>query len=136
MPTRTEDVGDKRVTASYGVDTSGMGYSIITPDIAADFNFLIQELPNKLDEVSNYINEAAGVSDAFYFEGSGTYQDISEAAQKLNTDINALKGTLAELHSAFMTDIDQINAELEYNYGWVTICDPKGSYKIDKKAEE
>ncbi len=131
MATQTGVSGNKKGTAEYSVDASGMGYSIITDDIKADFDFLIQDLPNKLDEVSNYINQAAGVTDAFYFEGSGTVQDISEAADKLNTEINDLKGTLNDLHSAFMTDIDQINAELEYNYGWVVIGHPKGSVRTE-----
>jgi hypothetical protein len=135
MPTRTETTGDNKVTASYDVDTSGMGYSIITPDIAADFDFLTGDLPNKLDEVAGFIQDAAGISDAFYFENGDTVQDISEAAEKLTNDINNLKGTLSTLHSAFMTDIDQINAELEYNYGWVTVVKPKGSYKVDKIEE-
>ena len=135
MPTRNERIGDKNVTASYDVDTSGMGYSIITPEIAADFDFLISDLPNKLDEVANYIDQAAGISDAFYFENGDTVQDISEAAEELKNDINNLKGTLSTLHSAFMTDIDEINAELEYNYGWVNVVKPKGSYKVDKVEE-
>ncbi len=136
MATETGTSGNKRGTANYSVDASGMGYSIITDDIRADFNFLIEDLPNKLDEVANYINQAAGIGDAFYFEGSGTVQDISEAAEKLNNDINNLKGTLGNLHSAFMTDIDNINAELEYNYGWVVLGHAKGSVRTETIEEE
>lgn len=136
MATQTGVSGNKRGTANYTVDASGVGYSIITDDIKADFDFLLQELPNKLDEVSDEINQAAGITDAFYFENGSSYQDISEAAEKLNTEINNLKGTLGDLHSAFMTDIEQINAELEYNYGWLIVGHAKGSVRTENIEEE
>lgn len=120
--------GNKKTTASYSVDTSGFGYSVITDDIKGDFDFLINSLPNKLDEIVNELNAAASVSDAFYFDGTSS---ISDAYEEIKNDVANLKSSLANLHSAFMTDIDNINAELEYNFGWIIIGKVKGSERTE-----
>jgi hypothetical protein len=136
MASGSGQVGNKKCYANYSVDASGMGYSIITDDIKADFNFLVDDMPNKLDEVGNYIEQAASINDAFYFENGGAVSDITEAADFLKTDIENLKISLADLHTAFMTDIDNINKELEYNYGWLIIGEPKGSHRTETVEEE
>ena len=51
-------------------------------------------------------------------------------------DIENLKISLADLHTAFMTDIEQINAELEYNYGWLIVGHAKGSVRTENIEEE
>ncbi len=129
--TATQVDGNSKTTANYSVDTSGFGYSIITDDIRTDFDFLINSLPNKLDEVLKELDSAVSISDGFYFEGSGQENDISKARDEIKTDIENLKTSLADLHSAFMTDIDNINAELEYNFGWIIIGEVKGSQRTE-----
>lgn len=119
--------GNKKTTATYSCDTSGFGYSIITDDIKSDFNFLINELPQKLDNAMTKINDAAAINNAFYFENGSVVSDLSAARDEIQSDINSLKTELASLHSAFMTDIDNINMELEYNFGWIIIGEVKGS---------
>lgn len=127
--TATRTVGNKKTTASYRVDSSGFGYSTLTADFKAEFNFLINDMPNKLDEAMREIEAASNITDAFVFSGGASATNISAARDELSTDINALKSALTELHSAFMTDIDNVNAELTYNFGWIIIGNCKGTEK-------
>lgn len=129
--TASQTNGNSRTVANYSVDTSGFGYSIITDDIRTDFDFLINSLPNKLDEISNELDSATAINDGFNFEGNGKETDISKARDEIKNDIENLKSSLVELHSAFMTDIDNINAELEYNFGWIIIGNVKGSQRTE-----
>ena len=66
--TDSEESNGRRTTATYSCDTSGFGYSIITDDIKNDFNFLINELPQKLDNAMTELNNAAAIDNAFDFE--------------------------------------------------------------------
>ncbi len=125
----TED--KKKTTATYSCDSSGFGYSIITDDIRGDFDFLINDLPQKLDNAMAEINDAAAITDAFYFENQSSVGDLSVARDEIQTDINNLKRELSLLHSAFMTDIDNVNMELEYNFGWIIIGEVKGSQRTE-----
>lgn len=129
--TASKSEGNSKTTAKYSVDTSGFGYSIITDDIKGDFNFLVDSLPNKLDEITKELDTATAITDGFYFEGSATESDISKARDEIKNDIDNLKTALTELYSAFMTDIDNINAELEYNFGWIIIGEVKGSQRTE-----
>lgn len=117
--------GTTKTTVGYSIDTSGIGYSEISQDIRTDFNFLIEDLPNKLDEVMKEIDSAASITDAFTFEPGTAVVDISKAQTELKTDISNLKSALTDLYNAFMNDIDKINDELEYNYGWIIVGDVK-----------
>ncbi|HAB65736.1 MAG TPA: hypothetical protein DCE23_00065 [Firmicutes bacterium] len=114
MASYTGQNGDVDVT--YSCDTEGIGYSIITDDIRGDFGFLINELPSALREVDSTLAKAASITDGFDFDG---LRDISSAYQEVRSDINQTIGLLKKLHSAFMLDIDNVNAELQNNYGWV-----------------
>jgi len=120
------DDGKTKATANYTVEKGGMSYSIITDDIKAEFDFLTNEMPNKLDEAMGYIDTAAGVGEGFLFSNGETVSNIEKAQTKLKEEINNLKTSLATLHHAFMVDIDNVNAELEYNFGWVLIGKCKG----------
>ena len=71
--------GTTKTTVGYSIDTSGIGYSEISPDIREDFKFLINELPDKLDEVMKEIDSAASITDAFTFEPGTAVVDISKA---------------------------------------------------------
>ena len=44
-------------------------------------------------------------------KGNGKIEDI-------NNRVSYIKNELSRLHEAFMVDIDEVNAELEYNFGW------------------
>lgn len=129
--------GTTETTANYSVDTSGFGYNTITQEIANEFNFLITDLPNKLDQVMSEVSNANAISDAFNFDD---VSDINIAYTKLSNDVNKLKTSLTDLHTAFMKDLDNINDELAYNFGWIIIGDVKGNTKertvetTDKKS--
>ena len=99
-----------------------MQYTIIGEDIKADFDFLLPtgEIGNKLDEMLSNLKNAADITDAFYFENGSTASDIQHVYDEIDADVKNLKNTLNTLHSAFITDIDNINAELEVNFGhWI-----------------
>ncbi len=129
--TDSEESNGRRTTATYSCDTSGFGYSIITDDIKNDFNFLINELPQKLDNAMTELNNAAAIDNAFDFENQARVHDLTVARDEIQRDINALKNELSLLHSAFMTDINNINLELEYNFGWILIGEVKGSSRTE-----
>ena len=117
--------GTTKTTVGYSIDTTGIGYSKISPDIKEDFAFLVTDLPDKLDEVAKEIDSAASITDAFTFDTGLAAIDISKAQNELKADISSLKTALSELYFAFMNDIDKINDELEYNYGWIIVGDVK-----------
>lgn len=115
--------------SKYTCTKKNMQYTIISDEIKKDFDFLLSSntMGNKLDEMLNYLNTAAGISNAFYFENGGSVQDINHVYEEIKNDVSQLKSDLDTLHAAFMTDIDNVNAELEVNFGhWV-------GYKVNEK---
>ena len=84
-------------------------------------------MPPGINFILNHLNNAAAMTDAFYFENGTTAADINHVYEEIKTDVSELKTQLDTLHAAFMTDIDNINAELEVNFGhWV-------GYKVNGK---
>lgn len=123
--------GNTKTTAHYSVNTSGFGYSKITDDIKGDFDFLINDIPTKLDTCITELETANGYA-AFNFEGSGgSEKDLSKVLDEIKLDVSNLKNELSTLHQAFMNDIDDINAELEYNFGWIMIGSVKGTERTE-----
>lgn len=115
--------------SKYSCTKKNMQYTIISDEIKKDFDFLLSTgaMGNKLDEMLNYLNTAAGITNAFYFENGGAVSDINHVYEEIKNDVSLLKTELDTLHAAFMTDIDNINAELEVNFGhWV-------GYKVNGK---
>ena len=115
--------------SKYSCTKKNMQYTIISNAIKADFDFLLSSntMGQKLDEMLNHLNNAAAMTDAFYFENGTTAADINHVYEEIKTDVSELKTQLDTLHAAFMTDIDNINAELEVNFGhWV-------GYKVNGK---
>ena len=123
--TETRTDGNTKTTYSYSIDTSGFGYNIFDENspVWEDLEFLITEMPNKLDEIVKYLQDAGSITNAFQFND---VHDINMACENVITDISVLKSTLAELHAAFVLDIENVNAELAYNFGWVRIGKVKG----------
>lgn len=122
-------MADEIDVSKYKCTKKNMQYTIIGDAIKKDFDFLLSTntLGLKLDEMLNHLNNAAAMTDAFYFENGTTAADINHVYEEIKTDVSELKTQLDTLHAAFMTDIDNINAELEVNFGhWV-------GYKVNGK---
>lgn len=115
-------------TTKYSCNKSSMAYTIIGEDIKADFNFLLpgNEMCNKLDEVLMHLKNAAGVE---AFDIDGKYKDIQHVYTEIEKDVTELKNGLSTLYNAFITDIDNVNAELEVNFGHVAF------YKCNKASK-
>lgn len=118
---RTDDVtyveGNNKVTVSYNCTPKDMQYTIIGEEIKKDFDFLIKGIPNLLDESLKNLDSAASMSDAFYVEGSTKYSDLMHVYEELKQDIAKVKQNLTTVHGRLMTSIDNVNAELENNFG-------------------
>ena len=115
--------------SKYSCTKKNMQYTVNGAAIKKDFDFLLStgSMGQKLDEMLNYLSTAASITDAFYFENNGAVSDINHVYEEINQDVSKLKSQLDTLHAAFMTDIDNINAELEVNFGhWV-------GYKVNGK---
>ena len=114
-----EENGTTRTTSSYSCESQNLQYTIIGDNINEYFKILIQDLPQKLDEVKKELYNAASVTDAFSISnGAGSGVDnLNAMYQEIQNDIEVLKVGLGDLRSALLTDIDNINAELESNYG-------------------
>ena len=125
--TTTTNSNGTKTTTKYSCDKSSMAYTIIGEDIKADFNFLLpgNDMCNKLDEVLMHLKNAVGVE---AFDINGAYKDIQHAYDQVEKEIIELKNGLSTLYNAFITDIDNINAELEVNFGHVAF------YKCNKAS--
>ncbi len=109
-----------KTSTTYSCSEEAFAYTIIGEDIKQDFNFLKSgdELGLKLDEVLNYIKVGSDISDAFYFENGSSVYDIVHVYDELKLDVDACKQCLDTLHAAYMTAIDNVNAELKVNFGY------------------
>lgn len=115
--------------SKYSCTKKNMQYTIISDSVKKDFDFLLSSntMGNKLDEMTNHLKNAAGISDAFYFENGTVVQDINHVYDEIKNDVSQLKNELDSLHAAFMRSIDNVNAELEVNFGhWI-------GYKVNEK---
>lgn len=118
----TENNGDTTTKTTYSCTKKNMQYTTIGEDIKKDFDFLLATggICKNLDLMLAELQKAANVTSAFYFENGGVASDIQHVYDEINDDVTRLKEQLVSLHSAFMTDIDNVNAELEVNFGhWV-----------------
>ncbi len=123
----TTTTGNTTTSTEYTCQKKGMQYTIIGENIKADFNFLLNtgSIATKLDEMLKELELAANNNLGFYFENGTKVQDVHLVYDEIKGDVQKLKNDLSTLHSAFMTDIDNVNAELEVNFGhWV-------GYKVD-----
>lgn len=105
-------------TVTYTCEAKKLSYTKIGDNIKQDFAFINTDLPSKMSEVLAEIEKAASVSDAFYFENGSKVSDLQNVYDEIKGDISLLENGLNELHSAFIKDIDNVNAELENNFGY------------------
>lgn len=125
-----ETSGTTKTTSKYTCESKDLQYTIIGDNIKSDFDFLINEIPDKLDAVLSELSNASANINAFQFSNESSVKDISEAYDEIKNDIDLLKNGLSTLHSAFMTDIDNVNAELENNFGYWAFNKPNLAGKV------
>lgn len=128
MATTYDDVqveGNVKTTTKYTCESVDLSYTIIGDGIKEDFNFLTNTIQDKLDEMLSELQTAASVNDAFHFENGVAVSDINKAYEEIKSDVSVAKELLNTLHSAFMTDIDNVNAELENNFGYWAFNKPR-----------
>lgn len=110
-------------TYSCGNQT-GIEFYIIGDDIRADFDFCkgsatgTDSIAGNLDEMLINLKTATSNVNAFYFENGSSVNDLSALYTEIEKDVIELKNGLDTLHSAIMTDIDNVNAELKKNFGY------------------
>lgn len=120
--THSENDGDFTTTTEYTCTKKGMQYTIIGEDIKSDFNFLLpgDEISRKLDDMLGELEIAANNVSGFEFSNGSTVRDLQHVYDEISKDVRVIKENLSTLHSALITDIDNVNAELEVNFGyWV-----------------
>ena len=107
-------------------DKSGFEYYVLGDDIRKEFDFLkgsgtgTVTIAGNLDEMLKYLKLATSNTDAFYFENGTTVTDLEDTYLEIEKDVKDLRSNLDVLHAAIMTDIDNVNAELDKNFGyWV-----------------
>lgn len=133
MATRTTtqtNADGTTTTTKYSCEKKSMQYTIIGEDIKADFNFLLpgNEMCNKLDEVLLHLKDAVAVE---AFDINGAYKDIQHVYDEIEKDVTELKNGLSTLYNAFITDIDNVNAELEVNFGHVAFYECNKASKTE-----
>ena len=114
--------GITKTTTTYTCEAKDMQYTQISEEIKADFDFLLKQLPDKLDDALTNRKSASDISDAFYVEGSSKYSDLVHVYEEIQKDINNIKSSMSTLHERFMTSIDNVNAELGNNFGHWAFC--------------
>lgn len=135
MATTYDDVkveGNVKTTTKYTCQSADLSYTIIGDNIKDDFSFLTNTIQNKLDEMLFELQAAASINDAFYFENGSSVSDVNKAYGEIKSDVSVAKELLNTLHSAFMTDIDNVNAELSNNFGYWAFNKPR---KAGRKTE-
>lgn len=120
-----EESGTTKTTKKYTCESESLSYTIIGDNIKEDFEFLTNQIPEKLNMVLKEISDAAAISDAFYFENGSSEYDISAAHTEIKKDIELINNGLTLLYNAFITDINNVNAELENNFGYWAFNKPK-----------
>lgn len=131
-----ENDGTTKTTSKYTCESKDLQYTIIGDNIKGDFNFINTDIPNKLAEILSEVGAAAAITDAFYFENGGKESDINKAYEEIKADIEKINTGLSTLHSAFMTDIDNVNAELENNFGYWAFNKPNLAERIVETVPE
>lgn len=115
--TYSETNGNTKTDITYTAEPKAMQYTIIGDDIRKDFDFLTNSMQEKIGLIDKELRSAADNSSAFYFENGSSVNDLSKMYEEISEDLKQLNEGLNILHGALMKDIDNVNAELEYNFG-------------------
>lgn len=121
-------------------DKKGFEYYKIGDDIKNDFSFLKgtstgeTAIAGRLDLMLSSLKIATDNMNAFKISAGsdGGVNNLNELYEEISQDVKALKNNLDVLHNAFMTDIDNVNAELDTNFGWWIGHDVKESKRKSK----
>ena len=137
--TDTKENESTITNTKYDVQVDGVKYTVIGENIKSDFDFLIKDIPNLLEEAKKKFDEATSTSTAFYFENNYKIDGfLAKECLSIRDDINKAIEQLNTLHKALITDIDNINAELEYNFGDIELVnyEEAGREVIEKDKQE
>lgn len=126
--------GNTKTTNKYTCESANLSYTIIGENISEDFKF-INNISSKLDEMLSKLQSASSITDAFDIEGTGHVSDISKAYNEIKNDVQLMQTGLNTLHSTFMTDIANVNAELENNFGYWAFNKPRLAGKTTETIE-
>lgn len=126
--------GNTKTTSKYTCESANLSYTIIGDNISEDFEF-INTISTKLDEMLKKLESASSITDAFDIENGGHVSDITKAYNEIKSDVQLMKSGLSTLHSAFMTDIANVNAELENNFGYWAFNKPRLAGKTTETIE-
>lgn len=126
--------GDTKTTSKYTCESANLSYTIIGDNISEDFDFL-NIMSDKLDEMLNNLENASAITNAFDFENGNRVYDITKAYNEIKSDVQVMKSGLSTLHSAFMTDIANVNAELSNNFGHWAFNKPRLAGKTTEAIE-
>lgn len=105
---------------------TGFEYYVLGDDIRREFDFLKSSntgdnsISGNLAKMMEYIKSASSNTAAFLFKNNAgaTESDFSKLEQEIQQYVKDLNSSLDVLHSAIMTDIDNVNAELDLNFGY------------------
>lgn len=127
-----EKDGEKTKKTQYSCTKKALKYTTISDEIKSDFNFLLSngDICSNLDLMLEELEKAANISDAFYFENGGSVSELHHVYEEIRDDVKRLKEQLVSLHTAFMTDIDNVNAELDNNFGHIVAIKVKAGRTV------
>lgn len=107
-------------------DQTGFEYYILGDDIRKEFDFLKStnasesSISGNLRQMLECVKRASDNTSAFYVsDGAGNTENrLEDLESEINGYVRQLESSLDILHSAIMTDIDNVNAELDLNFGY------------------
>lgn len=137
--TYTTTNGDTTISTEYSCDKKSFAYTTISDDIKIWFDFLLENgsICNNLNQMLNYLQSAADIQTGFNIScDAGSSKDIQHVYKQINEEVNKLKSSMVELHNALDKDVDNINAELEVNFGYWTGYDVKAGKTTTTKNSE
>ena len=122
---------------NYKVTVKDWQYTIIGENIRKDFDFIIDKIPEKLQEALKNLEDVAAINDAFYIESTNVVSDLSHVYDEIKEGIEKAKQMSETLHGNFIDAIQNVNKELRNNFGWEYIGKGKHVYAkndTDKSA--
>lgn len=138
--TYTTTNGDTTISTEYSCDKKAFAYTTISDDIKIWFDFLLENgsICSNLNQMLTYLQAAADIQNGFEIKSeAGNSKDIQHVYKQINSEVAKLKKSMVELHNALDKDVDNINAELDVNFGYWTGYDVKaGKTTTTKKTDK